>query len=182
MAEHLTFNQGARGSNPRWLTKKDPKQCFGSFLCKSIVLSTGKKHHSFRFCHLCVKLLTKSDKRFIISLQVNIGIFSEHGLRTLRGNRGTGCKSPTQKRHCKCGKGSFRRKGAATRKKSGEGESNPCGNTPQSTKSGYSVPISAFGFPKGASMQCIKMFAPRFEKNFGAFLLRKPAAQYCAIL
>ena len=22
LAEHLTFNQGARGSNPRWLTKK----------------------------------------------------------------------------------------------------------------------------------------------------------------
>ena len=24
LAEHLTFNQGARGSNPRWLTKKIP--------------------------------------------------------------------------------------------------------------------------------------------------------------
>ena len=24
LAEHLTFNQGARGSNPRWLTTKKP--------------------------------------------------------------------------------------------------------------------------------------------------------------
>ena len=24
LAEHLTFNQGVRGSNPRWLTKRKP--------------------------------------------------------------------------------------------------------------------------------------------------------------
>ena len=31
-------------------------------------------------------------------------------------------------------------------------------------------------------MQCIKMFAPKFEKNFGAFLLQKPAGAYAPIL
>ena len=40
------------------------------------------------------------------------------------------------------------------------------------TKSGYSVPTSAFGFPKGASMQCIKMFAPKFEKTLVLFYCR----------
>ena len=47
LAEHLTFNQGARGSNPRWLTTKNASQFiaerfFMPFLvfygCKSILI------------------------------------------------------------------------------------------------------------------------------------------------
>ena len=37
----------------------------------------------------------------------------------------------------------------------------------------FQPPLLAF--PKEQSMQCIKMFAPKFEKNFGAFLLQDPA-------
>ncbi len=103
-------------------------------------------------------------------LKIEYRHISEHGFALFCAKyRGTGWKSPTQKRHCECGKGSFRRKGAATRKKSGEGESNPCGNTPQSTKSGYSVPISAFGFPKRNICECINAFAPKFGKTLVLF-------------
>ena len=129
------------------------------------------------FTIFCVNILTKSDKRFIISLQMNIGIFRNTALRCGAKHRETGCKSPTQKRHCEGADVlSVWRKCAGHSKKIGEGfAERDSGNTPHSTKSGYSVPTSAFGFPKGASMQCIKMFAPKFEKNFGAFLLQDPA-------
>ena len=53
------------------------------------------------FAIFCVNILTKSDKRFIIDLQVNIGIFRNTALRCGAKYRETGCESPTQKRHCK---------------------------------------------------------------------------------
>ena len=47
------------------------------------------------FTIFCVNILTKRTKRFIISLQVNIGI-QEHGSRGIRAeHRETGCESPT---------------------------------------------------------------------------------------
>ena len=38
LAEHLTFNQGVRGSNPRWVTKRDPqgRMALGGFFCRFI--------------------------------------------------------------------------------------------------------------------------------------------------
>ena len=54
-------------------------------------------------------------------LKIEYRHISEHGFALFCAKyRGTGWKSPTQKRHCECGKGSFRRKGAATRKKAGK--------------------------------------------------------------
>ena len=85
-----------------------------------------------------------------------------------------GVKIPDVERHCKVYVFSDGRRCAGHSGETGEGFAERTGFCPR-TKSGYSVPISAFGFPKGASMQCIKMFAPKFEKNFGAFLLQDPA-------
>ena len=53
----------------------------------------------------------------------------------------------------------------------GEGFAERTGESPR-TKSGYSVPISALGFPKGAVCKCIKTFAPRFEKTLVLFYCR----------
>ena len=56
LAEHLTFNQGARGSNPRWLTKALAKA--SAFF----VAKTAEKPSGFRFCHYAVNRLTKQNK------------------------------------------------------------------------------------------------------------------------
>ena len=53
----------------------------------------------------------------------------------------------------------------------GEGFAERTGESPR-TKSGYSVPISTLGFPKGAVCECIKTFAPRFEKTLVLFYCR----------
>ena len=65
-------------------------------------MGTGRRASALAiFAVFCVNILTKSDKRFIIGLQINIGI-QEHGSRGIRAeHRETGCESPTQKRHCK---------------------------------------------------------------------------------
>ena len=43
LAEHLTFNQGARGSNPRWLTteKSSEPTGFEDFLFSKIIYETA---------------------------------------------------------------------------------------------------------------------------------------------
>ena len=49
LAEHLTFNQGARGSNPRWLTKERTpikrvlKRFFGAFFYPFLGFDTSVK-------------------------------------------------------------------------------------------------------------------------------------------
>ena len=115
-------------------------------------MSTGRRASVLAvFTIFCVNILTKSDKRFIISLQMNIGIFRNTALRCGAKYRETGCESPTQKRHCKVYVLSDGRRCAGHSGETGEGFAERTrGNTPQSTKSGYSVPISTLGFPKGA--------------------------------
>ena len=54
------------------------------------------------FTIFCVNILTKSDKRFIISLQMNIGIFRNTVLRCGAKYRETGCNSPTQNGTVRC--------------------------------------------------------------------------------
>ena len=123
------------------------------------------------FTIFCVNILTKSDKRFIISLQMNIGIFRNTARAEFScGYRETGCESPTQKRHCKV---YVLSDGAAARSLAGAGKAlrKERAFAPR-TKSGYSVPISTLGFPKGAVCKCIKTFAPRFEKTLVLFYCR----------
>ena len=112
-------------------------------------MSTGRRASILAiFTIFCVNILTKSDKRFIISLQMNIGIFRNTALRCGAKYRETGCESPTQKRHCKV---YVLSDGAAARSLAGAGKAlrkerafAPC------TKSGYSVPSLFGGFPAGA--------------------------------
>ncbi len=84
-----------------------------------------------------------------IRLKQNIGIFRNTALRFFGAKyRGTGCESPTQKRHCKVYVLSDGRKYAGHSKKIGEGfAERASGNTPRSTKSGYSAPAVCCGFP-----------------------------------
>lgn len=84
-------------------------------------MSTGRRASILAvFTIFCVNILTKRTKRFIISLQVNIGI-QEHGSRGIRAeHRETGCEAPTQKRHCKVYVLSDWRSGAVTRVKPGK--------------------------------------------------------------
>ena len=100
------------------------------------------------FAVFCVNILTKSDKRFIISLQMNIGIFRNTALRCGAKYRETGCESPTQNGTVRC---MFfptaQQRGHSG--ETGEGFAERTGESPR-TKSGYSVPISTLGFPKGA--------------------------------
>ena len=113
-------------------------------------MSTGRRASILAvFTIFCVNILTKSDKRFIISLQVNIGIFRNTASRGIRAeHRETGCESPTQNGTVRC---MFfptaQRRGHSG--ETGEGFAERTGESPR-TKSGYSVPISALGFPAGA--------------------------------
>ena len=92
----------------------------------------------------------------------------EHGSRGIfvRAQR-NGVRIPDAERHCKVYVFSDWRSSAVTRG-SGEGFAERTGESPR-TKSGYSVPISTLGFPKGAVCECIKTFAPRFEKTLVLF-------------
>ena len=114
-------------------------------------MSTGRRASVLAvFTIFCVNILTKSDKRFIISLQMNIGIFRNTASRLLFAKyRETGCESPTQKRHCKVYVLSDWCRCAGHSGETGEGFAERTGESPH-TKSGYSVPISTLGFPKGA--------------------------------
>ena len=80
---------------------------------------------------------------------MNIGIFRNTALRCGAEHRETGCESPTQKRHCKVYVLSDWRSSAGHSGETGEGFAERTGESPR-TKSGYSVPISTLGFPKGA--------------------------------
>ena len=101
------------------------------------------------FTIFCVNILTKSDKRFIISLQVNIGIF--------RNTARAGFARSTEKRGVK----PRRRNGTVrcmffpigagapvTRVKPGKALRKEWAFAPR-TESGYSVPAFGLAFPSG---------------------------------
>ena len=101
------------------------------------------------FAVFCVNILTKSDKRFIISLQMNIGIFRNTASRGICAeHRETGCESPTQNGTVRC---MFfptaQQRGHSG--ETGEGFAERTGESPR-TKSGYSVPSLFGSFPAGA--------------------------------
>ena len=132
-------------------------------------MSTGRRASILAvFTIFCVNILTKSDKRFIISLQMNIGIFRNTARAEFScKHRETGCEAPTQNGTVRCMffPTAWRRGHSG---ETGEGFAERTGESPR-TKSGYSVPISTLGFPKGAVCECIKTFAPRFEKTLVLF-------------
>ena len=79
---------------------------------------------------------------------MNIGI-QEHGFALRREVQRNGVQIPDAERHCKVYVLSDGRRCAGHSGETGEGFAERTGESPR-TKSGYSVPISAFGFPKGA--------------------------------
>ena len=118
------------------------------------------------FTIFCVNILTKSDKRFIISLQMNIGIFRNTALRCGAKHRETGCKSPTQNGTVRCmffptaqQRGHSRERGRL------------CGKNGR--KPTHQVRIfGSFSFwrlSRRSVCKCIKTFAPRFEKTLVLF-------------
>ena len=113
-------------------------------------MSTGRRASVLAvFTIFCVNILTKSDKRFIISLQVNIGIFRNTASRVIsRGAQRNGVKIPDVERHCKVCMffPTARRRGHSG--KTGEGFAERTGESPR-TKSGYSVPAFGLAFPSG---------------------------------
>ena len=120
------------------------------------------------FTIFCVNILTKSDKRFIISLQMNIGIFRNTASRVIsRGAQRNGVRIPDAERHCKVYVLSDWRRCVGHSREWGR----LCGKNGR--KPTHQVRI--FGsnlyswLSQRSSMQCIKMFAPRFEKTLVLF-------------
>ena len=121
------------------------------------------------FAVFCVNILTKSDKRFIISLQVNIGIFRNTALRCGAKYRETGCESPTQNGTVRCmffptaqRRGHSRKRGRL------------CGKNGRKPTHQVRIfgSVSFWRLSRRSSMQCIKTFAPRFEKTLVLFYCR----------
>ena len=81
---------------------------------------------------------------------MNIGIFRNTASRViLREAQRNGVRIPDAERHCKVYVFSDGRRCAGHSGETGEGFAERTGESPR-TKSGYSVPISTLGFPKGA--------------------------------
>ena len=81
---------------------------------------------------------------------MNIGIFRNTALRFfVRSTEERGENPRRRNGTVNVGKEAFGAKAQPLAKKRGR-RKQPCGKPPQSTKSGYSVPISTLGFPKGA--------------------------------
>ena len=130
-------------------------------------MSTGRRASVLAvFTIFCVNILTKSDKRFIISLQVNIGI-QERGSRGIRAeHRETGCESPTQNGTVRCmffptaqQRGHSRERGRLCGKN---------GRKPTHQVRIFGSNLHSW-LSQRSSMQCIKTFAPRFEKTLVLF-------------
>ena len=117
------------------------------------------------------KLLTKSDKRFIISLQMNIGIFRNTacaGFARSTEKRGANPRRRNGTVRCEC---SFR---LAQQRGHSRERGRLCGKNGR--KPAHQVRI--FGsnlhswLSQRSNVQCIKMFAPRFEKTLVLFYCR----------
>ena len=66
-------------------------------------MSTGRRASVLAiFAIFLCEYIDKTNKRFIISLQMNIGIFRNTALRCGAEHRETGCESPTQNGTVRC--------------------------------------------------------------------------------
>ena len=138
--------------------------------------SSAQNEHGaarFRSCYFtifCVNILTKSDKRFIISLQMNIGIFrntaragfarstEKRGVKPRRRNGTVRCMFfPTARR-----RGHSRERGRLCGKN---------GRKPTHQVRIFGSNLHSW-LSQRSSMQCIKTFAPRFEKTLVLFYCR----------
>ena len=132
-------------------------------------MSTGRRASVLAvFTIFCVNILTKSDKRFIISLQVNIGI-QERGSRGIRAeHRETGCESPTQKRHCKVYVLSDWRRCAGHSRERGR----LCGKNGRKPTHQVRIfgSVSFWRLSRRSVCECIKMFAPKLKMALVLFV------------
>ena len=105
--------------------------------------------HSCYFYYFLREYIDKTNKKVHNKFTSKYRHIQEHGSRGIRAeHRETGCESPTQNGTVRC---MFfptaQQRGHSG--ETGEGFAERTGESPR-TKSGYSVPISTLGFPKGA--------------------------------
>ena len=71
MAEHLTFNQRVRGSNPRWLTRRSPFLRVGILFFK-----TGREKRGFSLLFLTFRVGQREKKEGIPILAMTANAFA----------------------------------------------------------------------------------------------------------
>ena len=99
LAEHLTFNQGVRGSNPRWLTKPVPLE-WGLGGIAQLVRVPASHAGGHRFEPCCLHQNATSKRPLLWAFGVAFYLFSYYN-RNKNGmiSNSTGCTLGVRRKH-----------------------------------------------------------------------------------